>query len=206
MPRLTKIYTRTGDEGMTALVGGTRVKKNALRIETYGTADELSSAIGIARAELAEIRRSRALDEAKAIDVAAQLDAWLAWTQDVLFNLGSELATPPGKAREGMPSVHADDAAALERAIDRAHEDLQPLPNFIHPGGSLAAAHLHLARTIARRLERVLITLAETEEVGADVRRYVNRLSDALFVWARWINHALGVAEPLWVANTRPPA
>jgi cob(I)alamin adenosyltransferase len=206
MPRLTKIYTRTGDEGMTALVGGTRVKKNAMRIETYGTADELSSAIGIARAELAEIRRSRALDEAKAIDVAAQLDAWLAWTQDVLFNLGSELATPPGKAREGMPSVHADDATALERAIDRAHEDLQPLPNFIHPGGSLAAAHLHLARTIARRLERLLITLAETEEVGADVRRYVNRLSDALFVWARWINHALGVAEPLWVANTRPPA
>lgn len=205
MPRLTKIYTRTGDEGMTALVGGTRVKKNALRIETYGTADELSSAIGIARAELAEIRRSRALDEAKAIDVAGQLDAWLAWTQDVLFNLGSELATPPGKAREGMPSVRADDAAALERAIDRAQEDLQPLPNFIHPGGSLAAAHLHLARTIARRLERVLITLAETEEVGPDIRRYVNRLSDALFVWARWINHALGVAEPLWVAQTRPP-
>jgi len=206
MPRLTKIYTRTGDEGMTALVGGMRVKKNALRIETYGTADELSSAIGIARAELGEIRRSRALDEAKALDVAAQLDTWLAWTQDVLFNLGSELATPPGKAREGMPSVHADDAAALERAIDHAQEDLQPLPNFIHPGGSLAAAHLHLARTIARRLERLLITLSETEEVGADVRRYVNRLSDALFVWARWINHALGVAEPLWVADTRPPA
>jgi cob(I)alamin adenosyltransferase len=206
MPRLTKIYTRTGDEGTTALVGGARVKKNAIRIETYGTADELSSAIGIARAELAEVRRSRALDEAKAIDVATQLDAWLAWTQDVLFNLGSELATPPGKAREGMPSVHADDAVALERAIDRAQKDLQPLPNFIHPGGSLAAAHLHLARTIARRLERALITLAEQEEVGADVRRYVNRLSDALFVWARWINHALGVVEPLWVADTRPPA
>ncbi|MGA3038630.1 MAG: cob(I)yrinic acid a,c-diamide adenosyltransferase [Vulcanimicrobiaceae bacterium] len=206
MPRLTKIYTRTGDEGMTALVGGLRVKKNAMRIETYGTADELSSAIGIARAELAEIRRSRALDEAKAIDVAAQLDAWLAWTQDVLFNLGSELATPPGKAREGMPSIRADDAGALERAIDHAQKDLEPLPNFIHPGGSLAAAHLHLARTIARRLERMLITLSETEEVGPDVRRYVNRLSDALFVWARWINHALGVAEPLWVAQTRPPA
>jgi len=206
MPRLTKIYTRTGDEGTTALVGGTRVKKNALRIETYGTADELSSAIGIARAEIAEVRRSRALDEAKAIDVAAQLDAWLAWTQDVLFNLGSELATPPGKAREGMPTVHAEDALALERAIDHAQKDLEPLPNFIHPGGSLAAAHLHLARTIARRLERALITLAEKEEIGADVRRYVNRLSDALFVWARWINHALGVAEPLWVAQTRPPA
>jgi len=206
MPRLTKIYTRTGDAGTTALIGGLRVKKNEMRIETYGTADELSSAIGIARAEVAEIRRSRALDEAKAIDVAGQLDAWLAWTQDVIFNLGSELATPPGKAREGMPAIREDDAAALERAIDSAQKDLQPLPNFIHPGGSLAAAHLHLARTIARRLERALITLAEKEEVGADILRYVNRLSDALFVWARWINHALGVAEPLWVADTRPPA
>jgi cob(I)alamin adenosyltransferase len=205
MPRLTRIYTRTGDEGMTALVGGQRVKKNALRIETYGTADELSSAIGVARAELAEIRRSRAIDEGKAVDVATQLDAWLAWTQDVLFNLGSELATPREKFKDGMPSVHEDDAAALERAIDRAQEDLQPLPNFIHPGGSRAAAHLHVARTIARRLERILITLGEREEISAPVRRYVNRLSDALFVWARWINHALAAGEPLWVADTRPP-
>jgi cob(I)alamin adenosyltransferase len=206
MPRLTKIYTRTGDAGTTALVGGARVKKNAMRIETYGTADELSSAIGIARAELAEIRRARALDEAKAIDVAGQLDAWLAWTQDVIFNLGSELATPPDKWRDGMPSVHEEDAQALERAIDHAQKDLQPLPNFIHPGGSPAAAHLHLARTIARRLERTLITLADEEPVSDDMRRYVNRLSDALFVWARWINHALGVDEPLWVAGARPPA
>ena len=206
MPRLTRIYTRTGDEGMTALVGGKRVKKNALRIETYGTADELSSAIGLARAELTQIRRSRAIDEAKAVDVAAQLDAWLAWTQDVLFNLGSELATPADKFKEGMPRVHEDDAMALERAIDRAQEDLEPLPNFIHPGGSLAAAQLHVARTIARRLERILITLGDQEEISAGARRFVNRLSDALFVWARWINHALAVAEPLWVANTRPPA
>lgn len=205
MPRLTRIYTRTGDEGMTALVGGQRVKKNALRIETYGTADELSSAIGLARAALAEIRRSRAIDEAKAVDIATQLDAWLAWTQDVLFNLGSELATPPEKRKAGMPSVHEDDATALERAIDRAQEDLEPLPNFIHPGGSFAAAHLHMARTIARRLERILITLADQEEITAAARRYVNRLSDALFVWARWINHALAVAEPLWVADARPP-
>lgn len=205
MPRLTKIYTRTGDEGMTALVGGRRVKKNVLRIETYGTADELSSAIGLARASLAEIRRSRALDEAKALDVAGQIDAWLAWTQDVLFNLGSELATPPDVTRAGMPHVRDEDAVALERAIDTAQKDLQPLPNFIHPGGSLAAAHLHLARTIARRLERLLITLGDDEDVGGAIRRYVNRLSDALFVWARWINHALGVEEPLWTADTRPP-
>jgi cob(I)alamin adenosyltransferase len=205
MPRLTKIYTRTGDAGTTALVGGKRVKKNTLRIETYGTADELSSSIGMARAALDEIQRSRALDEKKAIDVAAQLDAWLAWTQDVLFNLGSELATPPDKYKEGMPRVRDDDAGALERAIDTAQKDLEPLPNFIHPGGSVAAAQLHVARTVARRLERLLITLGDGEDVSEAARRFVNRLSDALFVWARWINHALGVSEPLWVADTRPP-
>ncbi|MBV8600598.1 MAG: cob(I)yrinic acid a,c-diamide adenosyltransferase [Candidatus Eremiobacteraeota bacterium] len=205
MPKLTRIYTRTGDEGTTGLVGGQRVKKNALRIETYGTVDELSSALGIVRSELGQIRRSRALDEARAVEVASQLDGWLAWTQDVLFNLGSDLATLPKDRWDGMPRIVDEDAVALERAIDRAQKDLAPLDNFIHPGGSLAGAHLHLARTIARRLERILITLAETEEVEPSVRRYVNRLSDALFVWARWINHALGMSEHLWNAETRPP-
>jgi len=206
MPKLTRIYTRTGDEGLTGLVGGQRIKKNALRIETYGTVDELSSALGVARSALAEIRRSRALDEAKAVDVAGQLDAWLAWTQDVLFNLGSDLATLPKDRWDGMPRINDGDATALERSIDRAQADLTPLDNFIHPGGSPAGAHLHLARTIARRLERCLITLAEHDDVEPPVRRYVNRLSDALFVWARWINHALGVPEHLWVADTHPPA
>lgn len=205
MPRLTRIYTRTGDDGTTALVGGERVKKNALRIETYGTADELSSAIGVARAALADVRRARAIDEARALDVAAQLDAWLAWTQDVLFNLGAQLATPLEKQRAGMPSVREDDATALERAIDKAQNDLQPLPNFIHPGGSHAGAQLHFARTIARRLERILISFDEEEPVEPAIRRYVNRLSDALFVWARWINHALASEEHLWSAESRPP-
>ena len=198
MPRLTKIYTRTGDEGTTALVGGKRVKKNALRIETYGTADELSSAIGLARASLADIRRSRALDEAKALDVASQIDAWLAWTQDVLFNLGSELATPPDAFREGMPHVQDDDASALERAIDKAQKDLQPLPNFIHPGGSLAAAHLHLARTITRRAERLASALAKAEPVNPEALKYLNRLSDHLFVLGRRLNDN-GARDVLWV-------
>lgn len=206
MPKLTRIYTRTGDEGMTGLVGGQRVKKNALRIETYGTVDELSSAIGIARSALADIRRARALDEARAVDVAMQLDAWLAWTQDVLFNLGSDLATLPKDRREGMPRITDGDAGALERAIDHAQKNLEPLANFIHPGGSFAGAQLHFARTVARRLERILISLADDDEIDPAVRRYVNRLSDALFVWARWINHALGIPEHLWVAETRPPA
>ena len=206
MPKLTRIYTRTGDDGTTGLVGGQRVKKNALRIETYGTVDELSSAIGIVRSALGEIHRTRALDHVKAVDVAGQLDAWLAWTQDVLFNLGSDLATLPADRWEGMPRISEGDAVALERAIDLAQKDLEPLANFIHPGGSFAGAQLHLARTIARRLERLLITLAAEEEVEPPVRRYVNRLSDALFVWARWINHALGIPEHLWAAETRPPA
>src|SRR5581483_11924858 len=205
MPRLTRIYTRTGDEGTTGLVGGQRVKKNVLRIETYGTADELSSAIGVARAALADIHRSRAIDQARAVEVATQLDAWLAWTQDVLFNLGSDLATPPEKRREGMPRVTDEDARALERAIDKAQEDLQPLRNFIHPGGSHAGAQLHFARTVARRLERILVAFGEQEPLEPAIRRYVNRLSDALFVWARWINHALASEEHLWSAESRPP-
>src|SRR5579875_885582 len=124
MPRLTRIYTRTGDDGTTALVGGGRVKKNALRIETYGTADELSSAIGVARAALADVLRSRALDQARAVQVAAQLDAWLAWTQDVLFNLGAHHRAAPGahsrrvrRARAAGPSDSPVRQQALRRAV-----------------------------------------------------------------------------------------
>jgi cob(I)alamin adenosyltransferase len=195
MPKLTRIYTRTGDDGTTGLVGGQRVKKNALRIETYGTVDELSSAIGLARMALATEGHER----------ARALDAWLAWTQDILFNVGSDLATLPGDRWEGMPLVSPDDAKALERAIDLAQHDLEPLANFIHPGGSPPGAYLHLARTIARRAERLLVTLAANEPISRDVQRYINRLSDALFVWSRWINVALEKPEHLWNAKTQPP-
>jgi cob(I)alamin adenosyltransferase len=195
MPKLTRIYTRTGDDGTTGLVGGQRVKKNALRIETYGTIDELSSAIGLARMALATEVHER----------ARALDAWLAWTQDILFNVGSDLATLPGDRWDGMPLVSPDDAKALERAIDLAQHDLEPLANFIHPGGSPPGAYLHLARTIARRAERLLVTLAANEPISRDVQRYINRLSDALFVWSRWINVALGKPEHLWSAKTQPP-
>jgi cob(I)alamin adenosyltransferase len=197
MPKLTRIYTRTGDEGMTGLVGGQRVKKSAPRLETYGTIDELSSAIGIARAALRPIMPSHAR--------AAALDAWLAWTQDTLFNLGTELATLPQDVGKELPRVSATDAQALERAIDDAQRDLLPLANFIHPGGSLPGAHLHLARTICRRAERLIVALLDTESVSAEALRYLNRLSDALFVWARWINDALGAAEYRWNPSSRPP-
>jgi len=199
MPKLTRIYTRTGDDGTTGLVGGQRVKKNALRIDTYGTVDELSSVIGLARCALTGV-------QGPAAERAAALDAWLAWTQDVLFNLGSELATLPADRWEDMPLVGAADAEALERAIDRAQADLEPLANFIHPGGSQAGAFLHLARTVARRAERLMVTLAERESISLESARYLNRLSDALFVWSRWINAAFGTPEHLWNAKTGPPA
>ena len=199
MPKLTRIYTRTGDDGTTGLVGGQRVRKSSLRIEAYGTVDELSSAIGIARAAM---RPSLGTHPA-----SARIDAWLAWTQDALFNLGSDLATKPDDRWEGMPLIEASDAKALERAIDEAQRGLAPLDNFIHPGGSPAGAHLHLARTICRRAERLLVTLSEAESgINPEATRYVNRLSDALFVWARAVNADFGEPEHLWNASTAPPS
>lgn len=198
MPKLTRIYTRTGDNGTTGLVGGQRVKKNALRIETYGTVDELSSAIGIARAAMRPL--------VAAHERAERLDAWLAWTQDVLFNLGSDLATLPKDRWEGMPLVNEDDIKALERAIDEAQKNLEPLNNFIHPSGSQPGAFLHLARTICRRAERLLVTLRDEDDgVSLETQHYLNRLSDALFVWARWINAELREPEYLWRADSKPP-
>jgi cob(I)alamin adenosyltransferase len=206
MPKLTRIYTRTGDDGTTGLVGGQRVKKNDLRIEAYGSIDELSSAIGLARSALADVQRTRQVqDIARALHVARRLDAWLAWTQDVLFNLGSDLATLPADRWAGMPLITAADATALERAIDAAQADLVPLDTFILPGGAYPGAFLHLARTIARRAERLLITLRERDAISEDVVRYVNRLSDALFVWSRWINAALDQPEHAWNTKTQPP-
>jgi cob(I)alamin adenosyltransferase len=201
VPKLTRIYTRTGDDGTTGLVGGPRVKKNALRIETYGTVDELSSVVGLARTALADA----GCKNPRAAEASAALDVWLAWTQDVLFNLGSDLATLPKDRWEGMPLIASSDVTALERAIDQCQHDLEPLANFIHPGGSYAGAFLHQARTISRRVERLLVTLAASEPVSTDVMRYVNRLSDALFVWSRWINHALDQPEHLWNPQTAPP-
>jgi cob(I)alamin adenosyltransferase len=202
VPKLTRIYTRTGDDGTTGLVGGQRVKKNALRIETYGTVDELSTAIGLARTALAEAARRNQ----RSADAAAELDPWLAWTQDALFNLGSDLATLPADRWEGMPLIEARDVVALEAAIDRCQRVLEPLANFIHPGGSYPGAFLHQARTISRRVERLLVTLSGEEPISSDVMRYVNRLSDALFVWSRWINRALEQPEHLWNPKTAPPS
>ena len=199
MPKHTRIYTRTGDNGSTGLVGGQRIAKDAMRIETYGTVDELSSAIGVVRSSLLALSESSPR--------AARLDAWLAWTQDALFNLGSDLATLSTDRREGMPLIGASDAAALERAIDEAERDLTPLDTFILPGGSLPGAHLHVARTVCRRAERRLVSLRDQDDtVSIEALYYLNRLSDALFVWSRWINDDLAQAEFQWAPSTAPPA
>jgi cob(I)alamin adenosyltransferase len=203
MPKLTRIYTRTGDDGTTGLVGGQRIKKDSLRLETYGTIDELSSSIGVARTALADISRN-ACDPAanKRID---ELDRWLAWTQDMLFNLGSELATLPEDRRTQGAFDGASAARALERAGDGAQAHVPPLANFIHPGGSYPGAFLHVARTVCRRAERLLVKLGSEERNPSEPERYVNRLSDALFVWSRWINHTLHRPEHLWNPSAAPP-
>lgn len=183
MPRITKVYTRTGDEGDTRLGGGQRVPKDSLRIETYGTVDELSSVLGGALAS----------------GVDAELEPVLRRIQNDLFNLGSDLCIlEEDKERMPVPSVEERHVTGLEELIDRLSEDLEPLANFILPGGTPAAAWLHLGRTVCRRAERLLVALAREETVGPYTLRYLNRLSDALFVMARWQNHRQGIEDPLW--------
>jgi cob(I)alamin adenosyltransferase len=183
-----KIYTRTGDDGTTGLFGGARVKKGALRVEAYGTVDETNAAIGRARVSLA----------------GSAIDAVLAPIQEDLFTLGAELATVPGKERDlKMTLISAEDGARLEREIDNAEEGLPPLKTFVLPGGTPAAADLHLARCIARRAERLLVTLADAEPVRNECIIYLNRLSDLLFTLARRANHLAGVADVPWIGRGR---
>jgi cob(I)alamin adenosyltransferase len=187
--RINKVYTKTGDRGETGLVGGVRVGKDALRIEAYGTVDELSSVLGLART---------ANREGGASEAGARLEALLERVQNELFNLGSELATPPGKLHPNQPVIQARHAERLEKDIDELNADLPELKSFILPGGGWASAYLHLARTVCRRAERLVVRLGREEAVGDEPVRYLNRLSDALFVWARWIASQRGEAEILW--------
>ena len=198
MAKRTRIYTRAGDTGMTGLVGGERVSKNSPRIETYGTVDELSSAIGVARSHLRDAARNDA--------EMRRIDTWLAWTQNMLFNLGAELATPAQHRWAAMPLIGEVEIAALERGIDETEANLEPLHAFILPGGDLAGAQLHYARTVCRRAERLLISLREQEpEISAETLRYLNRLSDALFVWARAVSLDSEAAEAQWDAASQAP-
>lgn len=176
-----KIYTKTGDRGDTGLFGGPRVRKDDPRIEAYGTVDELNAVLGLARCE--------PLDE--------PLDSLLASIQNELFELGAELATPDPQ-RLGTHTIAAAHIARLEAAIDQYEARLEPLKAFILPGGTRSAALLHLARTVCRRAERRLVTLADREAISADLMIYLNRLSDLLFVLARLANRAAGLADVPW--------
>jgi cob(I)alamin adenosyltransferase len=186
---LNRIYTRTGDSGQTALVGGQRVEKDNLRIEAYGTVDELNSFLGAARVTV------------ESIPAAAALAVILKRVQHELFNLGSILATLPEDVHPKQPRVTGTEIDQLEREIDEANAVLTPLRSFVLPGGSRLDADLHISRTVCRRAERLLVALARTESVPEEAVRYLNRLSDALFVWSRWANHALGAPETLWSPN-----
>lgn len=180
-----KIYTKTGDDGTTSLFSGGRVTKTHLRVEAYGTVDELNAVLGVVRAS----------------EPGAQVDEWLTSVQRQLFRLGADLATPLDAKSDWVVRVDADAIAELEAGIDAMTAEMPPLKQFILPGGTPAAAHLHVARTVCRRAERCTIALAQTEAIGEHAVMYLNRLSDWLFTLARWVNHQAGVAESKWSAG-----
>ncbi len=186
---LNRIYTRRGDQGLTSLVGGQRVSKDALRIESYGTVDELNSFVG-----LAVISASARPETGSLADILIRV-------QHELFNLGSILATLPEDVHPRQPQITAVEIEQLEREIDEANEVLSPLRSFVLPGGSRLNAELHVCRTVCRRAERIVVSLNHHESVPELAIGYLNRLSDALFVWSRWASHVTGDPEVLWAPN-----
>jgi len=184
---LNRIYTKTGDKGETHLAGGQRVTKDSLRIECYGTVDELNAFLGMA-----------CFSAAQAVPVLALI---LRRVQHELFNLGSILATRPEDVHPKQARITAEEIAQLEREIDQANADLAPLRSFVLPGGSRLNTELHACRTICRRAERLAVSLSREEQVPPEAVQYLNRLSDAFFVWSRWANYTMGVGEVLWEPN-----
>ena len=188
--RITKVYTRTGDKGKTRLAGGQQVWKDSLRVEAYGDVDELNSTIGVVRAfnaELVGIHPS-----------ADRLEEELRWMQNKLFDVGGLLATAPGQTFKNMPTVTGRDVTRLEKLMDRCQKDLPPLKEFILPGGGKISSLLHQARTICRRAERLCVRLGREERLNPALVRFLNRLSDALFVLARWMAKQQSEPEFLW--------
>ena len=188
MVQLTKIYTRGGDQGETSLGDGSRVAKHAARVEAYGTVDEANAVIGLVRAQIV----SAGTDE-------QTLDTVLSRIQNDLFDLGADLCTPEdGRRAEGALRIVTSQVEWLETEIDKINDRLEPLSSFILPGGTPVAANLHLARTVARRAERCVTNLARSETVNAEAVKYLNRLSDLLFVMSRAANN-YGANDVLWV-------
>ncbi len=193
--RITRVYTRAGDRGVTSLVGGKRVPKDSPRIDSYGTIDELNAAVGLARAFNAEHPPGPARD---------RLEEILRRVQNELFDLGAELATPPESARGTQARIGAKEVRAVERLIDECLKDLEPLRSFVLPGGGKVSAFLHQCRTVCRRAERDIVRLSRVEKVGEWPLRYVNRLGDLFFVLARWVGKQYGERELLWERGLQP--
>ncbi|TNE53059.1 MAG: cob(I)yrinic acid a,c-diamide adenosyltransferase [Bacteroidetes bacterium] len=177
-----KIYTKKGDGGTTQLIGGTRVPKHTLRIEAYGTVDELNSFIGVVRDQDIQTKHQERLIE----------------IQDRLFTMGSLLAAEPGKSKMQLPEIHTEDLEYLEKAIDEMDDELPPMKSFILPGGHPAVSHCHVARCVCRRAERITTALNEHEAVPEIILQYLNRLSDYLFVLCRKLSQELGAKEQPW--------
>lgn len=190
---LNRIYTRTGDGGQTRLVGGQRVAKDDLRIECYGTVDELNAFVGMARLTAEEMSRK--------CSALIEFARTLRRVQHELFNLGSILATLPEDVHPKQACVTNAEIERLENEIDTANQHLEPLRSFVLPGATRLDAELHICRTVCRRAERLLVALTHEQPVDEQALRYLNRLSDAFFVWSRWVNHVLGVPETLWEPN-----
>jgi cob(I)alamin adenosyltransferase len=192
--RITKVYTRTGDAGKTRLAGGQQVWKDSLRVDAYGMVDELNSSIGVVRVFNGQSPRDAHM---------TRLEDELRWVQNKLFDAGGILATAPGQTFKNMPKLTAQDVAHLERVIDECQKDLAPLKEFILPGGGRISGLLHQARTVCRRAERVCVRLAREESADPLIVKFLNRLSDALFVLARWVAKTQGEPEFLWERNIR---
>ena len=188
--RIDRVYTKAGDLGETSLIGGERVSKASPRLECYGTVDETNATLGL-------------VIEALAGSAAGpHLAPILRRVQNELFNLGAELAAPDPETRAKLPRIEQRHIDGLERDIDAVNDDLPPLKSFVLPGGGWPSAYLHLARTVCRRCERLVVALAANEDTGPLAVRYLNRLSDALFVWGRWAALKDGKQEPLWEPAT----
>ena len=190
---LNRIYTKRGDTGETGLAGGQRVPKDSLRIEAYGTVDELNSFAGLANVSCQE--------QCGQDPRMGLLAASLRRVQHELFNLGSILATRPEDVHPKQARITMAEIEQLEREIDAMNEDLPPLRSFVLPGGTRLNAELHVARTVCRRAERLVVALAREDSVPPEAIQYLNRLSDAIFVWSRWANFVLQVPELLWDPN-----
>ncbi len=194
--RLTRIYTRTGDKGLTALVGGRRVPKESGRLEAYGTIDELNSIVGIVRTYVPDYRQKFGADFEWYSEMLRRI-------QNELFDVGSELATPDDAVYEGMHRMGEGEVKQLEQEMDRMQKVLQPLNSFTLPGGGVLNAFLHQARTVCRRAERVCWVLRREEPLNDRLMAYVNRLSDHLFVQSRWVAKRLDEPEYLWDRGLR---